>query len=412
MQSELLRLAKQGNPQAIATLMNDALCVIGIHVKAAYRDDCLHVLMESTHVLAADQIVPALHQALLDLNAPSITAVRVYGHQLTNETPIWSHGFRLQPTLNGDQNSIPLTTKFTASKTSLNSPSNPSKNTATPTSPALYTTEDTQVPLSGTRPASNSALDLPPMTPITLKPKQKPPSKTHKLMLISISTSIAGLIGWGIGWLGQISLQRIPALLSQSTQTETQPNATPQAAANLKLARQLSATAEQLLRQVPPKTTTLEVNQKLKTAITLLETIPPQTALAPQVKAALGTYRQRYSTLQRFPVVKGTTRSAIAPQSPAKASARKGNLPIQLELSAQGESWLQVTVDGVPQYEGVLMTGDRQTWTAKQRLSLRVGSAGSILASFNRKAAKPLGQNGEVLELNYSPTQVTSRPLL
>jgi hypothetical protein len=410
MQSELLTLAKQGNPQAIATLMNDALRVTGVHVKATYRDDCLHVLMESAQVLAADQIVPALRQALLDLNAPSIKAVRIYGHQLTHETSIWSHGFRLQPSLNGDQNSTPLPTKSTASTASLNPPSNHSTNTAVP--PASRTLEDAQVPLSGTRPTADSPLGLPPITPITLKPKHKTPSKRQKIMLIGISTSIAGFVGWGIGWLGQLLLQRIPALPFQSTQTETQPSAAPQAAANLKLAQQLSVTAEQLLQQVPPKTTTLEANQKLKTAITLLETIPSQTALAPQIKATLSTYRQRYSALQRFPVVQGTTKPIITPKPSPKAAARKENLPIQLELSAQGESWLQVTVDGVPQYEGVLKIGDRQSWTAKQRLSLRVGSAGSVLASFNRKAAKPLGRNGEVLELNYSPTQVTSRPLL
>lgn len=45
-----LELAKQGNPHAIAALMNRQLQPKGITAKATLKDGCLQIMLESTQV--------------------------------------------------------------------------------------------------------------------------------------------------------------------------------------------------------------------------------------------------------------------------------------------------------------------------------------------------------------------------
>ena len=50
-QPNLLELAKQGNPKAIATLMNRQLQPKSITAKAALKEGCLQIMLESAQLI-------------------------------------------------------------------------------------------------------------------------------------------------------------------------------------------------------------------------------------------------------------------------------------------------------------------------------------------------------------------------
>lgn len=93
----LLQLAQQGNPRAIAQLVNHALHAQGIRASTQLREDCLQILLEADSPPAPERIVPYLHRGLLQLGAVSIRTVRIYGRQSGQPAPAWSRGFQLLP---------------------------------------------------------------------------------------------------------------------------------------------------------------------------------------------------------------------------------------------------------------------------------------------------------------------------
>jgi hypothetical protein len=93
-QPNLLELAKQGNVEAIAALMNRSLQPKGITVvKAAFKDSCLHILLESAQVPDQQALVAFVDQGLTRLEAASIKQVKLYGRQTGEEFPAWSQEF-------------------------------------------------------------------------------------------------------------------------------------------------------------------------------------------------------------------------------------------------------------------------------------------------------------------------------
>ncbi|MBD2542130.1 hypothetical protein [Coleofasciculus sp. FACHB-SPT36] len=92
----ILELAKQGNPQAIAAMMNRQLQPKGITAKANIKDGCLQIMVESAQVLNQDILVAFLRKGVENLGAESIKKVKVYGRQTTVNAQIWSQEFEIE----------------------------------------------------------------------------------------------------------------------------------------------------------------------------------------------------------------------------------------------------------------------------------------------------------------------------
>lgn len=90
----LIEAAKQGNPKAIAKLINRSLQPKGTSAKVALDKDCLQVMLESPQVPAIS-LVRVIRQGLITLGVESIKQVKVYGRQLGEEIPDWSQEFEL-----------------------------------------------------------------------------------------------------------------------------------------------------------------------------------------------------------------------------------------------------------------------------------------------------------------------------
>ncbi|MEH2277439.1 MAG: hypothetical protein V7K40_22285 [Nostoc sp.] len=94
-QPNILKLAKQGDTQAIASLMNRHLHPKGITAKVALKDACLEVILESAEVPNQQTLVAFIRKGLTGLGAASVERVKVYGQQTGKEFPSWSQEFYL-----------------------------------------------------------------------------------------------------------------------------------------------------------------------------------------------------------------------------------------------------------------------------------------------------------------------------
>ena len=92
-QSQLLNLAKQGNPQAISSLMNSVLEPKGVTTNAQLIDDCLVIVVQSEKPLNQAAIVSFVRSGIGALGAASIRKVKVSAQ--TGELPLWTEEFQL-----------------------------------------------------------------------------------------------------------------------------------------------------------------------------------------------------------------------------------------------------------------------------------------------------------------------------
>jgi cytoskeletal protein RodZ len=91
---------------------------------------------------------------------------------------------------------------------------------------------------------------------------------------------------------------------------------------------------------------------------------------------------------------RGPTRTA----SPSPSPSTPVYTGIFMELFFTGTSWIQVTVDGVREFQGELETDTYRSWYGEERIELRVGNAGAVRVVVNGENLGYLGEEGEVLD--------------
>jgi len=92
----LLKLAKLGDAQAIAAMINRSLRDKHIIAKVNRKEDCLQVLLESAQVPSQKTMIPFIRQGLTKLGVETITTVQVYGRQAGQKSPAWNQSFELE----------------------------------------------------------------------------------------------------------------------------------------------------------------------------------------------------------------------------------------------------------------------------------------------------------------------------
>jgi len=95
-QPNLRELAKQGDTEAIAALLNHSLQPKGITVEVNLTDSCLQILLSSQRLLNQQNLVAFLRNGLLNLEVECIKTVRVYGKQINEDFPDWAEEFQLE----------------------------------------------------------------------------------------------------------------------------------------------------------------------------------------------------------------------------------------------------------------------------------------------------------------------------
>lgn len=95
-QPNLLELAKQGDPTAIAALMNAVLCPKGIIAHASMEEDCLCIWLESQKPLNQETLVTFIEKGLLELGNDSIRSVRAQAKKIGGDHFTWTREFSLR----------------------------------------------------------------------------------------------------------------------------------------------------------------------------------------------------------------------------------------------------------------------------------------------------------------------------
>lgn len=125
----------------------------------------------------------------------------------------------------------------------------------------------------------------------------------------------------------------------------------------------------------------------------------PEPQPTPSTASAIGETNVTPPVIPAKPA-NSPTQSAPSPLSSTNLTAK-----VEAKVELTDDAWLKVEADGKKVYEGVLTQGTTQIWTATKTLKIRSGNAGAVNLSVNQKAAKPLGNLGEVKEIVLSNPQ-------
>lgn len=98
-QSDVFKLAQQGNAGAITQLLNRSLQPRGVSAKVVVQDQVLKILLVSSRPLEQQAFMRFVQQQVSQLGISSLTVVKVYGQQLSEAAPSWMQEFTLTSSL-------------------------------------------------------------------------------------------------------------------------------------------------------------------------------------------------------------------------------------------------------------------------------------------------------------------------
>ncbi|NEP24673.1 chemotaxis protein CheW [Moorena sp. SIO3I6] len=94
--SKILQLAKQGNPNVIAAILNHKLQHEGIIAKVKLHDSCLLVLLEADPAPKPGAVVRFIYYTISKLKPNSIDTVKILGRSLTEKQPAWRKQIKVE----------------------------------------------------------------------------------------------------------------------------------------------------------------------------------------------------------------------------------------------------------------------------------------------------------------------------
>jgi cytoskeleton protein RodZ len=97
------------------------------------------------------------------------------------------------------------------------------------------------------------------------------------------------------------------------------------------------------------------------------------------------------------------------PQPPAEPAPV--GAPIELVLTLEAASWLEVVVDGAAVEPGrTVPAGETLRFEGQQTISVRYGNAGGVRAEHNGADLGPQGRPGQVIRVRYGPDGIIEEP--
>jgi hypothetical protein len=93
---EILSLAQQGHPIAIATLLNYVTQPHGIKLRVHRQDDRLQMLLESQQIPPVPDAIDFVQRSMKILNVGQVTTVHIYGRQRGKWVPAWQKTIYLE----------------------------------------------------------------------------------------------------------------------------------------------------------------------------------------------------------------------------------------------------------------------------------------------------------------------------
>ena len=94
-QQDIVNLAKEGDPKAIAFLVGQALQSFGVTAKASSENHTLHLLLEGEKLPAQDACIRVAVKGLQRLQPNNIYSLTIYGRQNGQQLPAWTQNVEL-----------------------------------------------------------------------------------------------------------------------------------------------------------------------------------------------------------------------------------------------------------------------------------------------------------------------------
>jgi hypothetical protein len=113
--------------------------------------------------------------------------------------------------------------------------------------------------------------------------------------------------------------------------------------------------------------------------------------------AATSTREATATDDEATPTLELTLTPTLTP-SPSPMPSPSVYTGIFLELVFTDTSWIQVTVDGVRQFQGELDAETYRSWYGEERIELRIGNAGAVQITVNGQFLGTLGAPGDVVD--------------
>jgi cytoskeleton protein RodZ len=99
------------------------------------------------------------------------------------------------------------------------------------------------------------------------------------------------------------------------------------------------------------------------------------------------------------------TPPAVTPTFPANPQGG-----VTLALEATEHVWVRVTADGLPAFEGMLGTGQIETWSGQEAISVETGNGGGLLVTVNEQPQGTMCGRGQVCTRAWGPAGEVAVP--
>jgi len=114
------------------------------------------------------------------------------------------------------------------------------------------------------------------------------------------------------------------------------------------------------------------------------------------------------TSVPETPTPEPTATPTTTPTELPTATPTRVGINVGVEIVGQ-RSWLRVEVDGQAIFEGTFEPGTTNAWSGNQRIVLRSGNAGAVRVSVNGQVVGLMGQNGQVVEQEWTAPGVATR---
>ncbi len=96
-QLSVMELAKKGDPQAIATLINRSLESKGIHAQADLEGECLKISLQALQIPNQKAVITIIQRGMMILQVEQIKRVKILTYRSDNNYLAWQHELSLDP---------------------------------------------------------------------------------------------------------------------------------------------------------------------------------------------------------------------------------------------------------------------------------------------------------------------------
>ena len=90
--------------------------------------------------------------------------------------------------------------------------------------------------------------------------------------------------------------------------------------------------------------------------------------------------------------------ASTPPPTPSPTPSPQYYAGVAVELKLHERSWVQILVDDVKTFEGILEAGDRPNWVGENKVAIRAGNGGGIEVFINGQNMGFMGEQGQVID--------------